>query len=218
VNTSEPTLLSDRRGCLIALEGCDGAGKSSQAGKILEWLQEQGIRAILTKEPGGCPLGDKTREWLLCGENTLAPETELLLLFAARVEHIRTVIAPAIEQGIWVVCDRFVDASYAYQGAAGVETRYIDQLSQWLVEPYQPDLVLLFDASPELLAQRIHNRGAADSMESRHGNYHEKVRSIYLRRARRCPERYRIIDAGCSIAQVSAALYSILLDWIHRND
>jgi dTMP kinase len=195
------------RGKFITLEGIDGAGKSTHLPWLTQFVEGRGIRVKATREPGGTVLGERLRELLLDRDQRLAPETETLLMFAARREHVETVIAPALEAGAWVLCDRFTDASYAYQsGGSGVAWEKIAMLEEWVHPALQPDLTLLFDVSPEIGRQRAQQAKTADRFEREEHAYFQRVREAYLRRARSCPERVRVIDAAGSPDTVRRAL------------
>jgi dTMP kinase len=209
------------RGRFITLEGIDGAGKSTHLQWLKELLETRGMKVRATREPGGTLLGERLRELLLDREQQLAPETETLLMFAARREHLETVILPALDAGTWVLCDRFTDASYAYQsGGSGVAWTKVAQLEQWVHPGLQPDLTLLFDVTPELGRRRAQRGGTADRFEREEQAYFERVREAYLRRARAFPERMRIIDAGGSLDVVRKDLEEVVaaLCTPRRND
>lgn len=200
------------RGKFITLEGIDGAGKSTHLQWLARFLQERGITVRATREPGGTTLGERLRELLLDRTQQLHPETEALLMFAARREHIEKIIVPALEGGAWVLCDRFTDASYAYQsGGSGVAWDKVALLEQWVHQHLQPDLTLLFDVSPEVGRQRTREGRTADRFEREEQAYFARVRLAYLRRAQANPERIRIVDAGQSLALVRKSLEEQLL-------
>jgi dTMP kinase len=199
------------RGRFITLEGIDGAGKSTHLQWLTHFVEGRGIAVRATREPGGTVLGERLRELLLDRDQRLAPETETLLMFAARREHLQTVILPALEAGTWVLCDRFTDASYAYQsGGSGVAWDKIATLEQWVHPALQPDLTLLFDVDPEIGRQRAQQGKTADRFEREEHAYFQRVREAYLRRARSCPERVRVVDAGGSVSAVRKALEELL--------
>jgi dTMP kinase len=199
------------RGKFITLEGIDGAGKSTHLPWLAQLLAARGIPVHATREPGGTRLGERLRELLLEGGGRLAPETETLLMFAARREHLETVILPALAAGTWVLCDRFTDASYAYQsGGSGVAWEKIATLERWAHPGLQPDLTLLFDVDPETGRQRARQGKTADRFEREDRAYFERVRAAYLRRAAECPDRLRVIDAGGSLDAVRAALENLV--------
>ena len=198
-----------RRGRFITLEGLDGAGKTTH----LEWLsgalRERGIALCVTREPGGTALGEALRKLVLDATAPLEPETETLLMFAARREHIARVIAPALAQGTWVLCDRFTDATFAYQGAgSGVEWEKIEALEAWVQGALQPDLTLYFDVNPDVGRARTSRVRAPDRFERERESFHERVRAAYLRRARE-HARIRVIDANRGIAEIRAELETL---------
>ncbi len=183
------------RGCFISFEGIDGAGKSTQHAWMVQYLRSQGRTVVATREPGGTPLGEKLRALLLAEPMHL--ETEALLMFAARREHIAQVIEPALARGEWVVCDRFVDASFAYQGGGrGLDWKKLEDLAQWVLGDLQPDLTLVFDAPVAIAQQRLHAATSEpDRFEQEHAEFFERVRAAYLRIAAENPVRVRLIDA-----------------------
>ena len=199
------------RGKFITLEGMDGAGKTTH----LEWLRGQlagrGLPLTVTREPGGTPLGEALRRLLLDSHDSRTPDTEALLMFAARREHIATVIEPALAAGRWVLCDRFTDATYAYQaGGSGMPWDRVAALEHWVQGQLQPDLTLYFDLSPEVGRARTRQVREPDRFEREQAAFFERVRAAYLRRATEHPQRIRIIDAARSIAEVQAELQNIL--------
>ena len=200
------------RGKFITLEGIDGAGKSTHLRWVARFLRRRGIKLRLTREPGGTATGERLRRLVLGGRRGLHPETETLLVFAARREHLDKVIVPALEAGRWVLCDRFTDATYAYQSAgSGVRWSKVEKLERWVQGGLQPDLTLLFDVSPAIGRQRARGRTRPDRFEREKAAFHRRVRSAYLRRARESPRRVRVIDASGSIAEVNKELEKILL-------
>ena len=194
------------RGRLITFEGIEGAGKSTQIDRLHRRLRSEGTQVVLTREPGGTPLGERLRGLLLDPEvGAMAAETELLLIFAARAQHLREVIAPALAQGTWILCDRFTDASFAYQGAGrGLGAERVAVLENWLQGDFRPDLVLLFDVPPQVGLERALNRGKRDRIESEDMAFFERARSAYLQRARADAGRYRIIDGTADLETVGA--------------
>lgn len=194
-----------KRGRFISIEGGDGAGKSTQLEVIAHTLQQNNIEVVMTREPGGTPIGERLRELLLKQDaHSIDDETELLMMFAARAEHVNTLIKPALKQGKWVVSDRFSDASFAYQGARGVSLERIGALSDWVLQGFAPDLTLLFDLSIEQGLERVDSRGAQDRFEQESVAYKQRVQDIYLQRADAQPQRIKLIDASGDIAEVSA--------------
>ncbi len=191
-------------GRFVTFEGIDGAGKSTQVKRALHWAHARGIAHVATREPGGTPLGEELRHILLEASGGMDPDTELLLMFAARSEHIARVIRPALAQGRWVFCDRFTDATHAYQGGGrGVPSGRIDILEHWVQQGLQPDLTLLFDIDPAAGRARQGERGNhPDRFESEAASFHGRVRDAYLERARACANRIVVIDGGLAAAQV----------------
>jgi dTMP kinase len=185
------------RGRFITLEGIEGAGKSTHIGDLSNLLSDLQIPFVTTREPGGSPIAERIRSLLLDPGNTGMDETaELLLMFAARAEHLAKTIRPALESGAWVLCDRFTDATYAYQGGGrGLDPGRIGVLETLVQGDLRPDLVLVFDVPPEVGLKRARGRSAADRFESETVGFFESVRSVYLHRAHANPARYRLIDA-----------------------
>lgn len=193
----------------ITFEGVDGAGKSTHLNWFAENLRQRGLDVLVTREPGGTPLGERLREILL--NQPMQAETESLLMFAARLEHIELVIKPALQRGTWVVSDRFSDASFAYQGGGrGVPLAKLEQLEQWVHAGLQPDLTLLFDIPIEVARQRLANNVSLDRFEQEQGAFFEKVRQAYLERYRKNPQRFALIDAARTQEEVKASLAGIL--------
>ncbi len=201
-----------RQARFITFEGIDGAGKSSQIAALVALLQGRGLSVEQTREPGGTPLGERLRELLL--HEPLHLETEAMLMFAARREHLAARILPALAEGRWVVSDRFSDATYAYQvGGRGLAEDRFDALESWVHPGFQPDLTLVFDLAPEVAAARVAGTGAApDRFEREQRDFFERVRQGYLARARRAPERIRVIDASRTPEQIRAELASIVTE------
>lgn len=197
------------RGKFITLEGMDGAGKSSHIAAILETLQEKGVEVVATREPGGTSLGERLRELLL--HEAMHAETETLLMFAARREHIAQVIAPALARGAWVVSDRFTDASFAYQcGGRGVDQSKMEQLEHWVQQGLQPDLTLLFDVPVEISVARLAAARTPDKFERESAEFFHKIREGYLSRAKAHPTRFRVIDGNRPLETVRAEVIAIL--------
>jgi dTMP kinase len=196
-------------GRFITFEGIDGAGKSTQIGAVAEWLRAQGRVLALTREPGGTPLGERLRELIL--EQVMSSSTETLLVFAARCEHLAQLIRPALARGEWVLCDRFTDATYAYQaGGRGLSARAIGQLEDWVHSDLQPDLTVLFDLDPAVAARRLAAARAADKFETETTAFFERVRAVYLARAAAEPTRFLVVDAGRAPDEVSRELLARL--------
>lgn len=179
----------------ITLEGMDGAGKSTHIPEIINALQARGLEVVSTREPGGTVLGEHVRELVL--HEPMHAETETLLMFAARREHIEQVIRPALARGAYVVSDRFTDATYAYQhGAKGIGFDKIALLEHWVQDTLQPDLTLLFDVPVEVSMQRLASAREPDKFERESEAFFEKIRATYLLRAAQNPQRFQIIDAN----------------------
>jgi dTMP kinase len=188
------------RGRFITFEGVEGAGKSTQVGALKEWLEGQGVEVRVTREPGGSPVAERIRNLLLDRDNAgMAGDAELLLMFAARAEHLAKTIRPALEAGVWILCDRFTDATYAYQGGGrGVQRRRIALLEDLVQGDLRPDLTLLFDLPVATGLSRARGRSVPDRFEAETLAFHEAVRAEYLETAGREPERVRVIDAEVS--------------------
>ena len=207
------------RGRFITVEGGEGAGKSSCLGVVAKVLQAAGVEVVTTREPGGTRLGERVRAILLdAAEVAMVPETELLLMFAARAQHLRELIEPALERGQWVLCDRFTDASYAYQGGGrGIPVARIDSLESWIQGQLRPDLTLLLDVpAREGLARATRGR-RADRFEREQAAFYERVRAAYLQRAKAEPQRVRIVDAGQPLPAVRAAIGEIVRQFISEQ-
>ena len=199
-------------GKFITLEGIDGAGKSTHLGWLENILQGKGKTVIVTREPGGTSLGEALRELLLDSSRAMHAETEALLMFAARREHLDKVILPALARGDWVISDRFTDASFAYQGGGrGLATRKLDDLERWIQGEFQPDITLYFDVTVELGRQRINAIKSADRFEKEQDDFFRKVREAYLERAHKFPRRIKIIDSSQSLDKVKESLDKIIL-------
>jgi dTMP kinase len=197
------------RGKFITLEGMDGAGKSTHIPNIIASLNARGIEVVSTREPGGTPLGEALRALLL--HDSMHPETETLLMFAARREHIASVIEPALARGAYVLSDRFTDATYVYQcGAKGVASSKVQQLETWVQGDLQPDLTLLFDVPVEISIQRLVGARAPDKFEREGAIFFEKLRQTYLTRAKENPARFRIIDANQTLDKVKVLVEKII--------
>jgi dTMP kinase len=196
-------------GKFITLEGMDGAGKSTHIPNIIALLQSQGHEVVSTREPGGTLLGERLREMLL--HESMHPETETLLMFAARREHIANVIAPALARGAYVLSDRFTDATYAYQcGAKGVAGEKIKILEHWVQEYLQPDVTLLFDVPVEVSIQRLATARSPDKFERESADFFTRIRHAYLQRALENPTRFRVIDANKSLSEVKVIVKDII--------
>lgn len=204
--------MTKRTGLFITLEGGEGVGKSTQLKHVADWFLQQGREVVLTREPGGTRVGEAIRDILLRrDEVAIGREAEVLLLFAARAQHLAEVIRPALAKGEVVICDRFTDASFAYQGGGrGVSCQHIAQLEQWVQEGLRPDLTLLLDAPVEVGLQRAGRRGEADRFEAETVTFFQSVRDAYLDIARSEPERVVVIDAARDEAAVTASIQSVL--------
>ena len=204
------------RGRFITFEGIDGAGKSTHIATVRTLLQERGRDVLLTREPGGTPAGEALREVVLRADMSM--RTETLVMFAARAEHVERMIAPALQAGRWVLCDRFTDATYAYQcGGRGMPQAQVAALEAWVHPDLQPDLTLLFDIDPAIAAARLARARAADRFESEPAGFFGRVRAAYLDRARQHAARFVVIDADGSADElrerVRAALDAAIERW-----
>lgn len=207
------------KGRFITLEGPEGAGKTTNRVWLAHCLQQKGIEVVLTREPGGTGLAEQIRQLLLQPnpEESMSSDTELLLMFAARAQHLAQVIRPALARGAWVLCDRFTDATYAYQGGGrGVAFERIHQLEQWVQGDLRPDVTLLFDLPVHIGLQRAAARGRLDRFEQEELAFFEAVRRVYLERAHLYPDRYRILDAGQPLDQVQQQLSHLVAAWLER--
>jgi dTMP kinase len=199
-------------GLFITLEGPEGAGKSTNRDYLADCLRSHGIDVVMTREPGGTPLAERIRELLLApGEEVMNADAELLLVFAARAQHLAEVIRPALARGAVVLCDRFTDATYAYQGGGrGLSVERIATLEHFVQGVLRPDLTLVFDLPVEIGLARATARGRLDRFEQEGRAFFEAVRSTYLNRAAAAPERYRRVDAAQSLPHVQASLDALL--------
>ena len=194
----------------ITFEGVDGAGKSTHLAWFADTLRQRGLEVLVTREPGGTPLGERLREILL--NQPMRAETEALLMFAVRLEHIEQVIRPALQRGTWVVSDRFSDASFAYQGGGrGVPLAKLELLERWVHEGLQPDLTLLFDIPVEIARQRLSSNLALDRFEQEQSDFFERVRAAYHHRVQKNPQRYAVVDAAQALEEVKRQLEKIVL-------
>jgi dTMP kinase len=200
------------RGRFITLEGIDGAGKSTHLRWIARFLRRRGRKVVITREPGGTAIGERLRQLVLGSRAPLHPETETLVMFAARREHLDKVIVPALRAGRWVLCDRFTDATYAYQSAgSGVAWSKIGVLERWAQHGLQPDLTILLDVSPQVGRRRASRRKRPDRFEREKAAYYRRVRGAYLKRAKGNPGRVRVVDSSKSVPEVHKMLEKILL-------
>ena len=200
------------RGKFITIDGLEGAGKSTQIDFIKKYLSARNRDVFLTREPGGTDLGERLRVLLLDKKiDAMNPDTELLLMFAARNEHVKKVIVPKLEKGVWVISDRFTDASYAYQGGGrGIPLERIGELEQWTLQDFVPDMTFLLDLDVELGLSRVEQRGEKDRFEEEHKDFFNKVREIFSNRASKYPERIKLIDASKNIDETSSQIKKIL--------
>ena len=200
------------RGRFITFEGIDGAGKSTQIEVVANALRARGLPLLITREPGGTPLGEALREVILHQPMSIAAET--LLMFAARAEHLERVLRPALDAGTWTLCDRFTDATYAYQsGGRGMSSERIAELEQWVHPDLQPDLTLLFDVPPEIAAERLARARSADRFESEQVEFFMRVRRAYLDRAGDQPSRFIVIDGTQPADVIGARLTELMQRW-----
>lgn len=198
----------------ITLEGAEGCGKSTQARLLVAALETRGIPVLLTREPGGTVLGERLRELLLAqSERPMQAMTELLLMLAARAEHLSTVIRPALAAGRWVICDRYADASMAYQGAGrGLPVATIEGLHSLALGPWRPDRSLFFETDAAVRAARLHERGTSDRFEAEAAEFHQRVAQGYRDQARREPERIRLVDGNGVLESVQHRVMDALGD------
>lgn len=201
----------------LSVEGIEGAGKTTAIKIIQNYLLEHHQDVVVTREPGGTPLAEKIRQLLLTStDEILVSDAELLLMFAARAQHLANVILPALQAGKWVVSDRFVDASYAYQGGGRkMEMAKIEMLDKWIVHGISPHLTILLDVSKETGFARVKQRGPHDRIEQEKMDFFERVRGVYLSRAKQFPGRFRIIDAEKNQDEVEEELKKILSGVLH---
>ncbi|GAO37231.1 thymidylate kinase [Sulfuricella sp. T08] len=202
-------ILNNNKAKFITLEGIDGAGKSTHLNWLAERLRGQGKKVLVTREPGGTPLGEALRELLL--HQAMHLETEALLMFAARREHLDKVIIPALREGTWVISDRFTDASFAYQGGGrGLDEAKLKILEQWVQQDLQPDLTLLFDVTLEVSRKRLSGNASLDRFEQEKQDFFQRVRDAYLKRAALFPERIRVIDSGRTLNEIQVDLEDVI--------
>jgi dTMP kinase len=200
------------RGKFITIDGVEGAGKSTQIEFICEYLKAEGINVILTREPGGTDIGEKIRTLLLSNSTgKMHADTELMLMFAARNEHIQNKIMPALKQGDWVLSDRFTDASYAYQGGGrGLDVERIAQLEQWVLQDFTPDMTLLLDVPVEIGMSRVESRGKKDRIELEATDFFNRVRQAYIDRSEQFPERIKLIDSSQTVEHTKQQIKVVL--------
>jgi len=200
----------------ITFEGGEGVGKTTQIQRLKEYLVSLDCEVLITREPGGTKIGEAIRQILL--DKTLPgmhQDTELLLMFAARAEHVQTVIYPALEDGVWVLSDRFADASHVYQGIGrGVDVERINKLERWTLGNFQPDLTFLLDMPVAAGMERVHARGEMDRFEIESLDFFQRIRDGYLSRAKKFPQRYRMIDAEQGLDAVTTSINRWLEQWL----
>lgn len=196
--------MNRTRGSFITFEGGEGVGKSTNLQFVATWLRDRGVKVLCSREPGGTPLAEEIRHVLLAPrDERVDPLAELLLVFAARAQHLNTVILPALEQGCWVLCDRFTDATYAYQGyARGISLEAIAQLECLVQAELRPDKVFLLDADSSIGLHRAKSRGSLDRFEREDVEFYQSVRDGYLHRAAKDRQRYIVVDAARPLEQV----------------
>jgi dTMP kinase len=201
-----------QRGRFLTIEGTEGVGKSTNLTYVQNWLSQRGIEVVVSREPGGTPFAEEIRALLLARRDEAVDETaELLLIFAARAQHIQRVIKPALARGAWVLCDRFTDATYAYQGGGrGLSLATIAQLEMLVQGELRPDLTLILDIDVELGLARARERGELDRFESETIAFFERVRSAYSARVQTAPVQYAVVNAGQALTDVQAELDKIL--------
>jgi dTMP kinase len=211
-------IMTNKRGLFLTLEGAEGVGKSTNIEYITQYLERRGIEYVLTREPGGTALAEKIRDLLLAvHEEPMSELTELLLVFAARAQHLDKVIQPALSKGKWVVCDRFTDATFAYQGAGrGLSVETIGQLQLLVQGELRPDLTLILDLDPEIGLARASNRGELDRFELEQQSFFRHVRQGYLDIAQAEPERCKVIDASKPLTDVKLDLLAALEQGLSR--
>jgi len=208
------------RGKFITVEGGEGVGKTTNITFIQKQLSHNGVQVVLTREPGGTDVAEKIRDLLLAHhDEELDPTAELLLVFAARAQHIKRVIEPALARGNWVLCDRFTDATYAYQGGGrGLNIKHIAQLEALVQDKLQPDVTILLDIEPKIGLERASQRAELDRFEVEPSEFFDKVRESYLDRAQQQPERFRLVDASQSLQNVQRQLADILNTVLAHNN
>ena len=214
--------MSTIPGRFLTIEGIEGVGKSTQVARLSEGFNERGIAHVVTREPGGTPLAERIREMVLldsAGGESMPPTAELLLMFAARAVHLTNFVEPNLRAGRWVVCDRFIDATYAYQGGGRrLNVEHIRQLDTMVVGPRRPDLTVLLDAPVGQALERVRRRnaGSADRFESERAEFFERVRDAYRARAAAEPTRIAVVDASQSVDRVASQILELLVarSWI----
>jgi len=208
--------MADSRGRFISLEGAEGVGKTTLLRFVKEFVEEIGVPLLCTREPGGTALGEDLRDVLLNSDHAIVSKAEALLMFAARAQHVETVIEPALANGVWVISDRFTDASFAYQGGGrGLGAEQIAVLEQWVHGYLQPDITLLLDASRESSLARMHRRRSVDRIEREDEIFFQRVRQAYRQRAESAPHRIKLIDANPAFDEVCASVSEVLSEALH---
>ncbi len=205
------SVTSHFNGKFITFEGIEGVGKTTNINFIAKFLRAQNVKLIVTREPGGTPIAENLRNILLKNhEERVTSETEMLLLFAGRSQHIHNIIRPTLKSGICVLCDRFSDATYAYQGGGrGIDIKYIESLEKMIQGSFRPDLTILFDVSVEVGLRRTRNRSSNDRFEQEKLAFFERVRSTYLKRAVKYSKRYRVINVDRSLTDIQNNLRQV---------
>ena len=207
------------RGRFITLEGSEGCGKTTNLLYLKQRLEQAGIPLIVTREPGGTPLAERIRDLLLDHRQShMSSDTELLLMFAARAQHLHELIKPKLAEGVWVLCDRFTDATYAYQGGGrGIDEARIASLEAWVQGDLRPDLTLFLDVPVAVGLARANARGEPDRFEREQAEFFERVRDTYLARAQAAPSRYRVVDASLALAEVQRQIDCVVDDYLARQ-
>lgn len=200
------------QGQFITVEGTEGVGKSTNMAFIESWLKQAGKELVITREPGGTELGEKLRSVLLdAKEQSMCDDTELLLMFAARAQHLQEVILPALKAGKWVLCDRFTDSTYAYQGGGrGIDMKRIADLEQWVQADLRPDMTFILDLPVDVGLERAGKRSTPDRFELEKHDFFNKVRDTFLSRAAAQPQRYQVIDAAPAVDIVQNSIQTVL--------
>jgi len=201
-----------KRGKFITFEGIDGAGKSTHLAWAADFLRGRAVSVVVTREPGGTIFGEKLRQILLTRDQRIHPETETLMMFTARRQHLEEVIGPALQRGDWLLCDRFTDASFAYQGGGrGVAKQKLEELERWVHPDLQPDLTLLFDVSAELGQSRVKRIKSPDRFEREDLEFFGRVRNAYLERLQEWPKRMVRIDGSKPVAEIQREIERLIL-------
>lgn len=207
------------KGRFITIEGIEGTGKSTNLDFVTSLIEQNGFDVLRTREPGGTPMAEKIRELLLDhGQEPVPPVAELLLFFASRSLHLENTIIPALRQGTWVLCDRFTDASRAYQGSGrGLGAERVEQLANWVQNGLEPDLTLLLDAPAEVGMQRASSRGDGDRMDNEALAFYQRVRDAYLALAAASPERFVVVDASRALDDVQADIAAAVVPYFENK-